>query len=844
MTTPAAAASCWSISRRLSVLIAVVTAAAFLLLAVLVYRQTAVSYQARVEAGLATATGLMRDSVALYDRSLTDSTRDMADLFIASLPQGAPSLDASAPVTVGERVLPALRFGATTLALDNAAVDSFASATGGVATVFVRDGDDFVRIATSLRDAGGQRVLGSVLDPANPAYARVKAGEDLSGPAHLFGADYMTYYKALKDASGAVVGIAFVGQEQGTGLATLKASIRSATLGHQGYFVAVDVRPGPNYGTVVAAASGQGSTLLERIPADQQSMLEAMLQGRRQQGTLTLRDAQGEPRAYFVSAQGHAPWRWMVLGLEPQSVLQDVLRTLLLKIALISMLALLAVVTVTTLVMRRLLTRPLLQAEQVARDVAAGRLDRDVPVRRQDEVGRLFTSLQQMQQKLREITVEQDAMARLHAEGTISHRMDATRFEGAFRRMVEGSNALVDAHIRTKFLMVDLVQAYAEGDLSRSMEALPGEKARISSAVNGVRGRLHGINAEIRRLVTAAADGDFSVRGDAMAFDHDFRRMIEGLNTLMTTFDHNLSLLSDLLGNLSRGDLRHRMEGDFRGVFAGMRDDANETVIQLGGIIAGIQASADGVASAAGEIAASSEDLSRRTEQQAASLEESAASMEEMTSVVRQNAGHAERADRLAQQASGVAVDGGNAVQQVEQTMGQIQVASRRIGDITAVIDGIAFQTNILALNAAVEAARAGEEGRGFAVVASEVRSLAQRSAQAAKEIKTLIEDSLSKVDAGTGQAAEAGQTLRDVVGAVDELGRVIAEIAASSREQAAGIEQVNQSIVQMDSVTQQNAALVEEASASARAMTEQAGRLRQAASRFRLARAGAVAAV
>jgi methyl-accepting chemotaxis protein len=217
--------------------------------------------------------------------------------------------------------------------------------------------------------------------------------------------------------------------------------------------------------------------------------------------------------------------------------------------------------------------------------------------------------------------------------------------------------------------------------------------------------------------------------------------------------------------------------------------------------------------------------------------------MEEMTAAVRQSADHAARADRLALQASAVATQGGQAVSQVEQTMAMIEASSRRIADITTVIDGIAFQTNILALNAAVEAARAGEEGRGFAVVASEVRTLAQRSAQAAREIKGLIDDSVEQVGTGTTLAAQAGQTLQQVVAAVGELGGVIGGIAAASREQAAGIELVNQSIVQMDGVTQQNAALVEETSASAQAMTAQAQALREATARFMLARGSMAAA-
>ncbi len=240
---------------------------------------------------------------------------------------------------------------------------------------------------------------------------------------------------------------------------------------------------------------------------------------------------------------------------------------------------------------------------------------------------------------------------------------------------------------------------------------------------------------------------------------------------------------------------------------------------------------------AAAEIAAGNDDLSRRTEQQAANLEESAASIEAMTSAVRQNADHARRADRLASEAAQVAGRGGAAMAEMQATMGLIDAASRRIAEIIAVIDGIAFQTNILALNAAVEAARAGEEGRGFAVVASEVRALAQRSTLAAVEIKGLIEDSVARVAEGNVLAGDAGRTIQDVVASVTELGGLVGEIAHACQEQAAGIELVNQSIVQMDGVTQQNAALVEEASASARAMSSQAHALQDAAGRFVLDR-------
>jgi methyl-accepting chemotaxis protein len=252
-------------------------------------------------------------------------------------------------------------------------------------------------------------------------------------------------------------------------------------------------------------------------------------------------------------------------------------------------------------------------------------------------------------------------------------------------------------------------------------------------------------------------------------------------------------------------------------------------------IVSQVRMGTDTIATASSQIAAGNLDLSSRTEEQASALEETASSMEEITSTVKQNADNSRQANQLAATASDIAVKGGVVVAQVVDTMHSITESSRKIVDIIAVIDGIAFQTNILALNAAVEAARAGEQGRGFAVVATEVRNLAQRSATAAKEIKQLIGDSVDKVDSGSRLVGDAGTTMNEIVDSVKRVTDIMAEITAASREQSAGIEQVNQAITQMDEVTQQNAALVEQAAAASQSLQDQAGNLSQVVSVFKL---------
>ena len=260
--------------------------------------------------------------------------------------------------------------------------------------------------------------------------------------------------------------------------------------------------------------------------------------------------------------------------------------------------------------------------------------------------------------------------------------------------------------------------------------------------------------------------------------------------------------------------------------------DMNSSLVN---IVAQVRSGTETIATASTEIASGNLDLSSRTEEQASSLEETASSMEELTATVRQNADNAQQANQLALSASGVAVKGGEVVGKVVETMDAINDSSRKIVDIISVIDGIAFQTNILALNAAVEAARAGEQGRGFAVVASEVRNLAQRSAAAAKEIKTLIGDSVEAVDAGSKLVAEAGNTMAEIVASVQRVTDIMAEISLATQEQSSGIDQINQAIGQMDQVTQQNAALVEEAAAAAESLQEQSGQLAGVVSVFKL---------
>ena len=290
-----------------------------------------------------------------------------------------------------------------------------------------------------------------------------------------------------------------------------------------------------------------------------------------------------------------------------------------------------------------------------------------------------------------------------------------------------------------------------------------------------------------------------------------------------------------LAQTVSAGDLTSRIEAGSKDEVGQLLDSLKSMNASLLQTVIEVRTGTDAIATASKQIAAGNIDLSSRTEEQASSLEETASSMEELTATVKQNAENARQANALAEAASGVAARGGLVISQVVGTMGEINASAKQIADIISVIDGIAFQTNILALNAAVEAARAGEQGRGFAVVATEVRSLAQRSAAAAKDIKILIDNSVKRVEAGSLLVNEAGKTMHDIVNSVGRVTGIMSEISTAGQEQTAGIDQINRAISQMDQVTQQNAALVEEAAAASEAMQDQAAHLANAVSVFKI---------
>jgi methyl-accepting chemotaxis protein len=387
------------------------------------------------------------------------------------------------------------------------------------------------------------------------------------------------------------------------------------------------------------------------------------------------------------------------------------------------------------------------------------------------------------------------------------------------------------------------------GDVANAVETFKvkaAEKARQEAEARAeATGRvMKEFDAAVGGIVKAAVAGDFSQRVPLDDKHGVILNLASALNTMCDNFDAVVSDVDRMFGALADGDLTCRIDSEYQGAFAALKDNANAAAERLADTIASIRLAVNEVANAASEISTSTIDLSQRTEEQAASLAETTSSMEALSATVKKNAGNARQADQLSHGASEVAGRSGAVVAKAVSAMSRIEESSHKISDIIGVIDEIARQTNLLALNAAVEAARAGEAGRGFSVVASEVRSLAQRSAQAAKDIKDLITNSSGQVKEGVDLVKSAGTSLNEIVESIKGVAAIVSQIASASAEQASGIDQINRALAQLDETTQQNSALVEENAATAKTLEQQSSEMSERVSVFLVDQAGGAAAV
>ena len=581
------------------------------------------------------------NSLDSFDRTVGQQINRFADLFATNFSKEF-EIDESISSEVSGKKVPTLKSNGEVLNLNFQKVDEFTQKTGVNGTIFVKSGDEYIRISTSVKNDKNERAIGTNLLHSNPAYEAINKGQSYNGVALIFGKYYTTSYRPLKNKSGEVIGIMFAGLDVSEEMQALKDSIKKIKVGKTGYVFIVDANEkSTTYGSLLVHPDSEGKNIVESNSNESDTFIKEILQNKK--GQLEYQDRENDKedlKEKIVAYETYDKWDWAIVSGTYLEELTGEMADLYHYFTIFGFLGLLVLNFALYVLLKHMVTKPLMQVMSVANTLASGDLTINIETKRQDEIGELYESM------------------------------------------------------------------------------------------------------------------------------------------------NNIS------DNLSK-------------------------------VVTKVRVSTDHIQTASSEIAAGNLDLSARTEQQAASLEETATSMEQLTVIIKNNAEQAMGASTLVTNSSKLALKGGESMKEVVSKMEEINDSSKKIVDIIAVIDSIAFQTNILALNAAVEAARAGEQGRGFAVVASEVRSLAQRSASAAKEIKELISTSVSNISEGNSFVLQAENTIKEIVTSVDNVSSIMKEIAQANHEQSIGVGQINIAISQMDGVTQQNAALVEQAASAAASMQE-----------------------
>nr|WP_315490853.1 Cache 3/Cache 2 fusion domain-containing protein [uncultured Rhodoferax sp.] len=904
--------------------------------------------QSRAAEELTAKTAILASMVEGADKDLRTRTAALAKAFEAKL--GTQIALKSSLIDVNGQALPVLQRDAKTLNLDFALPDEFTASTGAIATVYVKKDQDFFRVTTSLKNSKGQRATGTVLDRAHPGYQALLDGKSYVGLALLFGRQYMTQYDPIRDAQGQIIGVRFVGLDFSDYLMSLKDTIRSLKIGQTGYFYVLDAQPGEGYGNLIVHPASEGKNIAASKDSDGREFIREILE--RKQGTIRypwINTSLGETsaREKVAAFTFVKNWNWVVAGGTYVDEYTTELRTLRNYFWIGGLAVVLAMTGMWFLLIHKLVSRPMEETRVMAARIAVGDLSVDVKTKRLDEVGQLVSSMQEMQAVLRRFQHVQAEMAVQHEAGVISHMMDSRELPGAYGELAAGTNAMVKSHVDITFKSLGLVSDYVNGKFEESMPELPGEKRRVTHAVNAAResmaaagkaaqtnvrikmaldnvslpvriadndgtvlyinnalrnvlrrdsdafskqipgfdpekivggsigvfykepqaalarlraltgtaesqldlgGRTYALNTsavigadgerlgsvgqwtdvteqllaekEVAAVVQAAGAGDFSQRLNPEGKTGFFVGLTAGMNQLLETSERGLTDVAEMLRSFAEGDLTHRIQRDYEGLFGQVKDSANATAENLTRVLGEVRAAADALSGAANQVSLTAQSLSQAASEQAASVEETSSQIDVMSSSIGQNSDNAKVTEGMATKTSKEAIDGGGAVSQTVIAMKQI---AAKIG----IVDDIAYQTNLLALNAAIEAARAGEHGKGFAVVAAEVRKLAERSQEAAKEIGELAANSVNT-------AERAGRLLDEIVPSIQRTSELVQEIAAASSEQSESVVQIGGAMGQLTKATQQNASASEELAATSEELSGQAEQLQESVSFFK----------
>ena len=711
-------------------------------------------------------------------------------------------------------------------------VDRYTELTAGsVATIFAKDGDDFVRITTSLQTSEGQRAFGTLLNREHPAYQAMLNGDRFSGIATLFGKSYMTVYEPILH-NGKVEGIYFIGYNIDSDMARLRSHLLSLDIGDGlGYFYALSTD-----GKFVAHRQRQDQTFSKNSPFQQ--MLDSSAGVLEYPDSAQTSDLTEDIRlAAFAKVDGFN-WTIVASASKREMLAAAGLNPTFYTGSLIAMLVVIGFLAlILSLIVRRELKPINVMAKRMDELSQTGDLSLRL-VESENELGIVSKAFNALIDNMESSIKHTNEVMQNVAVGRFDKQIEG-ELKGDFKALQSRVNETVQSIRFTVSELSNVMNALNQGQFSVQInDDVQGEYQALMQHAKSAMHSLNGTVSGIVDVMSNMEQGRFAHRVNVEA-KGDLLTLKNGVNGSMAALEKAMSDITQIVVAQSNGDLTHKINADYQGDLHTLKEAINTTADKLIVVVSQAVNASNIVSSASEEVSKGSQDLSQRVQQQAAALEQTSATMDEMSTVVQSNNQSAEDASELAKAVQQKATSGTKVMQQTIEAMRAIEESSNEISDIVTLIDSIAFQTNLLALNAAVEAARAGDHGRGFAVVASEVRALAQKSAEAAKKIKTLIDQSVIRIEQGTKLASESGLVLDSIDKAVDDVADMIQSIAKASAEQAEGIGQVHNAISQIDSVTQQNAALVEQTSAAAESMGEQASSLNQNMAFFKTSSTG-----